>query len=289
MPIHPSPPEDLAGLVDAFRQTVQAVVDLGNSCGPDDFGRDTPCPGWTVQDHISHVAAVEAFLEGGRHPQVDLSDLGHVRHEFGEWMEQGVHARRGTSGREVVAELETLLHNRLATLADPDLTVETVVNAPMDSTLPLAALLRLRVMDIWTHEQDLREVLGRPGGLDAPGACVFLASLEHSFPVLAAKRMDLPEGTAVILDCSGPVTGRIGVRMTHEADGRPWAHALFAGDTETQPDAPPVEGPTTTIVLSTDALTRRAAGRRSTGDTAYHVVGDEDLAARVLDALVITP
>lgn len=289
MPIHPSAPEDLSGLVEAFRQTTQAVVDLGSSVGPEGFDLPTPCPGWTVKDHIAHVAAVEDYLEGRDNPQVDLPERGHIRHEFGEWMEMGVQARRGTPGPEVVAELETLLANRLATLANPDLTEDTEVRAPMDSTMPLATLLRIRVMDIWTHEQDLREVLGRPGGLDAPGASVFLGQLERYFPVLAAKRMDLPEGTAVILDCTGPATGRIGVRMAQDSDGKPWAHTLFSGDAEAADDTPPVDGPTTTIVLSTDALTRRAAGRRTTEDTAYHVTGDEELAARVLDVLAITP
>lgn len=289
MPIHPAAPDDLPGLVEAFRQTVQAVVDLGHGCRPDDFARPTPCPGWTALDHFAHVAAVEAYLDGAPNPDVELPERGHLHHEFAEWMERGVQARRGTTGADVVAELETLLHNRLSSLANPDLTVDTEVRAPIDTTLPLGKLLRLRLMDIWTHEQDLREVLDRPGDLDAVGASVFLETLDRSFPALMAKRLDLPEGTAVILDCTGPVTARIGVRMSRDADGRPWAHALFSGDAEAESDTPPVEGPTTTIVLSTDSLTRRAAGRRTTVDTAYQAVGDEDLAARVLDALVITP
>lgn len=289
MPIHPSAPDDLSGLIEAFRQTVQTVVDLGHAATAEDFERPTSCPGWTVKDHIAHVAALEDFLEGGDYPRVDLPERGHLHHEFAEWMEWGVQVRRKTPGRAVVNELETLLLGRMASLGAPDLTLDTVVPAPMDSTRPLGDLLRLRIMDIWTHEQDLREVLGRPGGLDAPGAAVFLAGLERSFPVLAAQRMALPEGTAVILDCTGPATGRIGVRMGRDAEGRPWAHALFSGGADPVESTPLVEGPTTTIALSTDALTRRAAGRRATADLAYHVTGDEALAVRVLDALVITP
>jgi len=44
----------------------------------------------------------------------------------------------------------------------------------------------------------------------------------------------------------------------------------------------------TSIRLTTDALTRRAAGRRTTDEIHYTVSGDEDIARRVLDALVIT-
>src|SRR5690606_15369712 len=78
MPIHPAPPEDLPGMVEAFGQTVQAVIDLGHSCRPEDFALPTACPGWTVQDHISHVAAVEDYLEGAEHERVDLPDREHL-------------------------------------------------------------------------------------------------------------------------------------------------------------------------------------------------------------------
>jgi uncharacterized protein (TIGR03083 family) len=288
MPIHPAPPEDLAGMVEGYQRTVRSVIDLGRSCGPADFAAPTSCPGWSMQDHFAHVAAVEAYLDGAEHPDVELVERCHLRHEFGEWMEAGVQLRRERPGSEVVDELELLLHNRLASLANPELTLESEVRAPMERTLPLGTLLRLRLNDIWVHEQDLREALGRPGDLDTVAAATFVASIVSSFPGLVAK-LHLPEGEAVILDCTGPVTARVGVRMSHGEDGRPWAHPLFSGDTETPTDGAVPDGPSTTIILSTDALTRRAAGRRSTQDTAYRVVGDEDLAARVLDALVITP
>jgi len=46
--------------------------------------------------------------------------------------------------------------------------------------------------------------------------------------------------------------------------------------------------PTTTISLSTEAFTRRAAGRRPVSDTPYSVKGDDAIARRVLEALVVT-
>jgi hypothetical protein len=51
----------------------------------------------------------------------------------------------------------------------------------------------------------------------------------------------------------------------------------------------PSLGRRTTISLSTEAFTRRAAGRRSVSDTPYSVVGDDAVARRVLDAFVVTP
>lgn len=292
MPIHPAPPVDLDGKVEGFARTVRSVIDLGRSCGPEDFARPTSCPGWTVQDHIAHVAAVEAYLDGGEHVEVELTERAHLKSEFTEWMEHGVQLRRTRTGQEVVGELETLLQNRLATLANPDLTLDTPARGPMGSTMPLGRLLELRMGDIWVHEQDLREVLLRPGDLDTAAAAVFMDWIVTGFPTLVAKRLELAEGDTVILDCTGPVTARAGVRMVPAEDGSLLPHPLFTGDVDTPGENTTrvlKAGPTTTITLSTDALTRRAAGRRATADTAYRVVGDDELAARVLDALVITP
>lgn len=290
MPIHPTPPEDLDALVEGFRQTVQAVIDLGRECSDEDFVRSTPCPGWTVQDQISHIAAVEAFLDGAEHPQVELTERGHIRHEFGEWMEQGVQVRRDRSGPEVVAELETLLHNRLATLADPSLTLETEVSGPMGSTMSLGSLLRLRHQDIWTHEQDIREALNRIGNLDSPAASTFVNVLVRYFPKLV-RDVPMQDGQTVILESTGPVTARTGVRVSHDEDGEVTYHPLFTGESASGMGTlvHSQDDPSTTISLSTEALTRRAAGRRSTQDTTYSVVGDQELAARVLDAITFTP
>jgi len=84
--------------------------------------------------------------------------------------------------------------------------------------------------------------------------------------------------------------------MAHGSDGEIVGHTLFTGSQETAAEdaADQVEHPeedvvTTSISMSTDALTRRAAGRRTTEESLYKVVGDEEVAALVLDALVITP
>lgn len=290
MPIHPAPPRDLAGLIEGYRQTVQAVLDLGHSCSPEDFAAPTSCPGWSVQDHIAHVAAVEHYLEGGENPEVDVSHLDHVHHEFAAWMEQGVEARRGTPALQVVAELEELLQRRLATLADPDLTLETEVRAPRGSTRSLSGLLKLRHQDIWVHEQDIREVLGRLGDLDSPAATTFVAGLVKIFATLVSN-VEMTDGQTVILESTGPVTARMGVRVSHDELGTATYHQLFTGESESGMGQAvhSEDDPTTTISLSTEALTRRAAGRRATRDTAYSVVGDEALAERVLDALAFTP
>ncbi|MGB7449224.1 MAG: maleylpyruvate isomerase family mycothiol-dependent enzyme [Ornithinimicrobium sp.] len=296
MPVHPSAPEELPDLVEGFRQAMQSLIDLGRSCPVEKADEPTACPGWTVKDHFSHIASLEAYLDGADYPVVDLPEEGHLRSDFTRWLEYGVQVRRELSLEEVVGELETLMFNRQASLGNPELTLETPVRGTRDKPVALGELLTRRLIDIWVHEQDVREALGRIGNLDSPAAAAFVARIVDAFPRIVARRLALPAGQTVIVESTGPVTARVGVRTAHAEDDTVVAHELFTGSQDTAADAaadqvlhPDEDVESTTIMMSTEALTRRSAGRRSTEDTSYKVVGSEDTARAVLDALVITP
>ena len=117
MPVHPPAPTDPAGLVDAWSRAVRNVIDLGRTTRPGDADLPTDCPGWTVHDQVAHVAGAEALAAGEPTPELDVSDLAHVRHDFGALMEKYVQARRGRSLEEVLDELEERLDERLAFFA----------------------------------------------------------------------------------------------------------------------------------------------------------------------------
>ncbi len=296
MPLHPSAPEELTDLVEAYRQAMRSFIDLARSCPDAKVDAETVCPGWSIKDHVAHVASLEAYFDGGDYPEVELLEQGHLKSTFTTWLEHGVQARKDQSMEALVDELETLMFNRLASLGNPELTAETIVHGPMDREITLADLLERRLIDIWVHEQDIREALGRIGNLDSPAASTFVARIVDAFPRILTRRLDLPAGQTVILESTGPVTARVGVRMAHGSDGVVVGHTLFSGSQETAAEdaADQIEHPeedvvTTSIMMSTEALTRRAAGRRTTEDSSYKVVGDEEIAALVLDALVITP
>lgn len=300
MPIHPSPPVDLLGKVTALQHGMQAIIDLAFGCSDTDLDLPTPCPGWTVRDQLAHIADIEAMLDGAPHQEVELSERSHLRDQRAEWTEHGVQRRRAHSKDELLDELQTLMHNRHATLSNPELDLETEVPGLRHRPTRLGTLLDLRLVDVWVHEQDIREALDHPGNLDTVGAATFMQMIIDALPTLVATRLQPEIGTTVMVESTGPVTGRAGVRMIADDDGHPVPHALFTGepdpahvdaDPEHPADPADHDAPvaTVSIVLSTDALTRRAAGRRSTEDTLYRVVGDEDLARRVLDALPMTP
>ena len=109
-------------------------------------------------------------------------------------------------------------------------------------------------------------------------------SLCEQLPRLVARDAGIDPGNVVIFDITGPVIGRAGVRVEVAEDGSPLGTPLFTGTVHEHPEDEQV----TSITLSTDAITRRAAGRGSLGDIHFTVQGDEEVALRVLQALPIT-
>ncbi len=300
MPIHPAPPTDLPGLVNAFAHTGQAVTDLGRGLTDEQLALPTDCPGWTVKDHVSHVVAVESHLEGLPEPHVDVPGYDHVRNDLGRFMEVGVEARRSRAGVDVVRELEYVLGRRVATVGSPGLELDSIVAGMQDRPTTVGELLRMRTMDIWVHEQDIRAALDEPGNLDSPAAAVFVASAVRIVPQAIARRAEVPIGDTVILELTGPVNARIGVRVEDgtEEDPRPHGVVLFGGEgdqqssgnTTTTMRAIDPNTQITTAKLSTSAFGRLAAGRRSVDEVTYTVAGgDEDVARRVLASLRFTP
>jgi len=293
----PAAPEHLHDLVEAFAQTAQAVADLGHSCGVDDLAKPTDCPGWTVHDQLSHVVGVEAWLQGHKDPRVEMPKYEHIRNDLGKKVEYAVEVRRARTSAEVLTELEEVLAQRLSTLRDPALTDSSIIAGPFGPDLAATVVL-LRTFDVWTHEQDIRNALGRPGNLDSPAAAVFVATVLRQLPRLIAKGAGLEPGHEVFIDVTGPIAARQGVRVEEDEQGQPRGHVMPDGDvpgvvswfvpgeSATTSGGPP-DWPTT-ISLSTEAFTRRAAGRRSVSDTEYAVVGDEAIALRVLEGLVVT-
>ncbi|XVX20740.1 maleylpyruvate isomerase family mycothiol-dependent enzyme [Actinomycetota bacterium] len=294
MPVHPPAPQDLPGLIEAHTQSVQAVIDLGRSCREADFEKPTACPGWTVKDQIAHVSSLEHYFATGEVPEVEVGEAPHVKNDLGRLVETLVAARRPLSGEDVVDELQEVLAIRQGWLYDADRSADEEVQGPF-GPMTLEAFLRLRIFDIWVHEQDIRAALGRPGNLDTPGASIALQTLFDAFPRIVAKTAGIEPGNTVIIESTGPAVGRVGVRVEEGEDGRAVGMPLFSGDSTgvipvIDPSAPPPpEFAKTSMHMSTDALTRRAAGRVSVEDTHYTLEGDESVGRRVLEALVITP
>ena len=282
MSVHPPAPSDLGAFVDAYAQTVRNVVDLGRTMRPGDESLPTDCPGWTVLDQVAHVVGTEAMIAGESEPDVDVSGYAHVRHEFGARIERYVESRRGRELAEVLDELEERLEERLRLYRSGTDWADRPVQGPYGPTT-MGELLGIRILDIWIHEQDIREAIGRPGGLDTGAAAHTVAQLFGLLPRIVARTAGIEPGNAVVLDLTGPVVGRAGARV-EEQDGKAVGVPLFTGGPEEHADVV-----TTSLTMSTQVAGRLAGGRRAPEDVHVTVHGDPDVAGRVLAALVITP
>ena len=282
MTLHPAAPEDLPALTAAYAQTVQAISDLGHSLRPGDAERDTACPGWTVLDQFAHVVSLEAWVQGEDPPGLPAEQQGDSPPRIDDVVDRFLRSRRGRSLEELLEELDTLVSSRVRHLEAETTSPEDPAIGPFGPTT-LLGLMSSRLFDLWVHEQDIREAIGRPGNLDTAGAAHTVNLVFRALPRIVARTAAVPHDHAVILDLTGPVVGRAGARV-EERDGKAHGIPLFTGEAEQHPDVV-----TTTLTMSTQAATRRAAGRVSTADTHVTVTGDEEIARRVLDALVITP
>ena len=71
-------------LVDALADVWDSIDALAGSLSEDEFQRPTDCPGWSVQDNIVHIYAVESMLLGEPMPDHEIADdLEHVKNDFG--------------------------------------------------------------------------------------------------------------------------------------------------------------------------------------------------------------
>ncbi|MGE9808775.1 maleylpyruvate isomerase family mycothiol-dependent enzyme [Janibacter sp. G1551] len=282
MSLHPAAPKGLDEHVEAIAQTLQTISGLAHGARPADFALPTDCPGWSVQDVLAHVIGLEHYFATGENPDVPVAHLTHVGSPMAEFVERSVEARRGQSPEAILEELDTLLPQAIAAMRDPALTAEDRIVGLFGPTTRIA-FLQTRLFDLWVHEQDLREALGRIGGQDTGGAAHFVRTLSAALPMIVGKRTHVPTGHAVILELTGPIEGRSGV-LVADVDGSRRGLPLFTGE---EHDHDPAA--TTTIRLSTQVAGRLGAGRRTRQELHHDVHGDEAVAADVLDHLNLAP
>lgn len=250
--------------IDGFVEVVATLHD-------DDWARPTGCPGWVVRDVVAHVIGLEDVLTGSAEPEVELpAELPHVTNEVSAYTERHVHVRRDRHPAELLEELAEVVSRRRTQLAGD-------LDAPAPSFLggsqPLAKSLGLRAFDIFSHEQDIRRAVRRPGHLDGPAAA------SHLRRVLRALGAVLPD--RVVADEASLVFTVVG----DQADTL-W---LDLGTGEVL-DAEPID-PTVTMTFRYADLVPLAGGREDAADPARvaAVTGNDALAARILTSLAITP
>jgi uncharacterized protein (TIGR03083 family) len=257
--------------IDNLDLTWRSLIDLCAELGEDDWRRPTGCPGWTVQDNVAHLVDYESRALGRPGPEGPAPGGDHLKNPLGEMNEVGVAHRRARPGAEVLDELREVTAARSAqlhALSAADLAIEITTPAGPGT---VADMLRLRVMDTWSHEQDIRRALGRPGHLTGPAVEESLDHFLRYVPYVVGKRAGAPDGATVVF-----VVG----------DLRRQAIEVVGGRAQAAPGEPTDPTVTVTVPVATFAA---LVGGRDDAPADAEVSGDAELGRRVVASLGFMP
>ncbi|WP_037602628.1 maleylpyruvate isomerase family mycothiol-dependent enzyme [Streptacidiphilus rugosus] len=265
---------------DAWTQSIEAISELVAPLSEGAWNRPTECPGWSVRDVVSHVIAMELELLGDPRPIHTLPrDLRHVVDEFSRYCEVPVDKRRCHTAPEMTAELEyTIIRRGRALRTNTRYEPMDDIRWPMgpySRDVPYHQLLRTRVFDVWTHEQDVRRALHAPGGLDTPAAAITRDYLIELLPKAVAKLAGAPAGSAVVFDVHGAQEFMRTVHVDEAGRGSVDAQVPLA--------------PVVRVTTDWETYARLACGRVTASAADVKTEGDEALARRILDNFAVTP
>jgi uncharacterized protein (TIGR03083 family) len=237
----------------------------------------TPLPGWCVQAVVSHIIGTESFLAGIAPPQpdVDVSDLDHVRNDIGVLNECWVRHLSGDSGVGVLERFRAITNDRraaLTSLSDEEWNAVTPTPVGPES---YGRFMRVRVFDCWMHEQDMRGALSRPSSdneLDGVASQLALDEIAATMGYVVGKLAKAPDGSRILFELSGPLARNIHVNV----DGRAQLVDDFDG-----------QEPTATIFIDGLQFTRLSGGRPMSPARSQDIElgGDKDVAAQVVEHL----
>ncbi|MDP1818538.1 MAG: maleylpyruvate isomerase family mycothiol-dependent enzyme [Acidimicrobiales bacterium] len=257
--------------IDNLELAWQSITALSAELRDDEWDASTGCPGWSVKDMISHLIDYEARALGRPAPDHAPADLSHAKNPMGEHNEIGVDARRALPGPAVLDELREVTTARLAqlrALSDDDLARETVTPVGPGT---IADMLTLRVMDTWSHEQDVRRAIGRPGHETGPCAAEAVAYFSRFLPAIIGKRAGVADGSVVVLTIGDVARLAIGME---------------AGRAQALPEVPP--DPTVELTMPASAFAALVCGRSDVPDDVT-VAGDAAVGEAVLAVLGFMP
>ena len=204
-------------LVDMMEHVWRSIGELCDGLSEEEWKTPTECPGWTVQDQVSHLAGSETGILGDPDPDHSPSEeaLAHTRSDQGRHNEIVVDFRRPWAGAQVLSDFRAKTARRVEFLrsrSDDEFAAE--MQTPVGPA-PMSEFISIRIMDAWVHEQDIRRAVNRPGHYDSPAAAHALNRVIRAMPFVAARRAQAPDGATVVIDISGSA-GRV---ISIEVDG----------------------------------------------------------------------
>ncbi len=258
-------------MVHLMEMVWQSISGLCAHLSPEQWAAPTECPGWSVQDQVSHLVGSECRLLGRPAPAHEPADTSHVQNEVGQSNEVLVDYRRQFSGADVLAEFREITAERLGVLRGMS---ETDFAAETDNPLgrgPYTDLLAIRIYDAWVHEQDMRRTLGISGHLAGPVAQHAYGRTEMAMPFVVGRKVRPDDGATVVFDITGDVGGTIALNMD--------------GGRAQRMDAAPAS-PTVCLTMGLEPFNALGTGRwtaeRALAGGSVAIAGDRALGERIV-------
>ena len=191
----------------------RSIEELCRDFTQDDWLTPTDCPGWSVQDQLSHLAGSESSLLGRPDPEHTPRDTSFVKNDIGRHNEVLVDYRRPSSGQGIFDEFKENTGERLRLLramteSDFDAEAQTPIGPGT-----VRDYLAIRIFDAWVHEQDMRRALGKPGDLEGPVAEHSVGRMAMAVPYVVARKAQAAHGTTVVFKLTGPAGREVAVSV----------------------------------------------------------------------------
>ena len=208
-------------VVDLMERVWRSIDSLCAPLTETQWKTPTDCPGWSVQDQVSHLVGAESHILGNPVPDHTPKETGHVKNDVGRSNEVAVDYRRSWPGQKVLEEFRELTGRRLGLLRD--MTDEEFAAETQTPIGPgtVTEFVRIRIFDAWVHEQDMRRALNIPGELEGPVAAHSVSRVARAMPFVVARKAQAPDGVTAVFDITGP-TGRVVTVGVEGGRGSEW-------------------------------------------------------------------
>ncbi len=239
-------------LVDTMEAAWRSIDALCSGFSEIQWKTVTDCPGWSVQDQLSHLAGSENGLLGRPKPDHTVPELPHIKNEVGANNEVVIDYRRSWSGAEVLDDFREVTGERLKVLkamepSDFDAAAQTPIGPGTQRDY-----LAIRIFDAWVHEQDMRRAVGISGDLEGPVAEHSVGRMAMAVPYIVGRRVQPPDGTTVVVEVTG-------------AAGRVLPIAMQGARANPLPTAP--DSPNTALIMDVETFLCLCCGRWDPADT----------------------